>query len=108
MSDRLVAQRHDVDQQHSEPEVEIRMEPLLTDQRSEVTIGGRQNADVCLPKALVAERLERSLLQEAQQLALGRQREGVDLVEEEGAPPSAMRASSLSPRASVNAPAACP
>ena len=80
-----IAQRRQVDREDVEPVVEVLAELALRDQRLEVAVGGRDDADVDLDRLGAADALELALLQHAQQLDLHLQRQVADLVEEQGA-----------------------
>jgi hypothetical protein len=70
--------RHDV-----EAVVEVFSELTRADHRLEVAVGGRDHAHVDLDRPDPADPLEALLLEDAQQLDLGRARKIADLVEEQ-------------------------
>jgi hypothetical protein len=80
-----LAQRREAQREHVEAVVEILAEAALGDRAGEVDVGGGEDADVDPDGAVAADGLEGALLQDAQQLGLGVDRELADLVEQEGA-----------------------
>ena len=89
----MLGQQHDVarparevrhrDREHGKAVVQVLSEQLLRHQLLEVAAGGRDEADVRMQLLVRPDAGERTLLQEAQQLDLDRDREVADLVEEE-------------------------
>ena len=79
------AQRRDLEIERVDPVVEILAEQPVGDARAQVAVGRRDDAHVDLHRVVAAERLDRPLLQHAQQLGLRRQRQLRDLVQEQRA-----------------------
>src|SRR5690606_35942553 len=82
---RPLAQRHGLDREHAEPEVEILAEAALLDLAAQVAVRRGDDPHVDLARLLLADALERAFLDHAQELALKLERDLADLVEEEGA-----------------------
>src|ERR687895_630527 len=79
-----IAQRRQLDVADAQAVVKIAPEGALFDHAPEVTMGGREHAHVDPPRFALAETADLSLLQHAQQQALGRRRKIADLVEKYG------------------------
>src|SRR6185436_3324976 len=78
-----IAERGHVELDRGESEVQVFPEPAGADARLEVLVGRRQDPRVG-PLALIgAHRSKLAGVEEAQQLGLGRQRQRVDLVQED-------------------------
>src|SRR5690606_11853812 len=82
---RPLAQRHGLDREHAEPEVEILAEAALLDLAAQIAVRRGDDPHVDLARLLLADALERAFLDHAQELALKLERDLADLVEEEGA-----------------------
>ena len=80
-----VAQRRDLDLDDAQPEVQIAAELAGVGHRGEVAVRRRDEAHVGGQRLAPADALELALLDEPQQLALQRQRQLADLVEEQRA-----------------------
>ena len=81
-----LAQRRDLDVEDVEAVVEVLAEPALRDALAQVAVRRRDDAHVDAGHRRVgAERLDRPLLQDAQELGLRGQRDLGDLVEEQRA-----------------------
>jgi hypothetical protein len=64
---REAGRRH---REHREPVVEIFAESTRGDGRGQIDVRGREDTDVCLRRAVAADRLERSFLKDSKQLRL--------------------------------------
>ena len=80
-----LAQRRHPDREDVEAVVEVLAELAVLDQLDHVAVGGRDQAEVDLDRLLGADRIDLALLQRAQQLDLGVERQLADLVEEQRA-----------------------
>ena len=80
-----LAQRHRLDREDVEAEVEILAKTAALHFLLEVAVGGGDQAHVDRAGAFFADALEIALLQHAQQLALQFERDFADLVEEQRA-----------------------
>ena len=80
-----LAERGDLQGDHVEAVVEILAEEALGDALAQVAVGGGEDAHVDLEGLVAAHALEGALLEEAEQLDLGGQRDLAHLVEEDGA-----------------------
>jgi hypothetical protein len=74
-----------VDGEHAQPVVQVQPELALVRPGIQVAVGGGEQAHVGADRLAAADALERLLLQDPQELRLGRQRHVADLVEEQGA-----------------------
>ena len=82
---RALAQRHEIDREHVEPEIKVFAEAAAPHLRLQVAIGRGDHAHIDMARALLADALELALLQHAQKLALKLERYLADLVEEQRA-----------------------
>ena len=114
-----LAQGRHMDMNDIQPEIQILPETVLPDFLFEVFVGGRDEANIHRHRAATAYPLHLALLQNAQQLGLGRQTQITDFVQEKRSPvrrfdaakrrstpvatPFSMPNSSLSTRDSGNA-----
>src|SRR5215471_446205 len=80
-----IAERRNANVEHVDAVIEIRAKRALLDRLVQIAIGSDDHANVGADDARAAETLELALLQDAQQLGLGRQRQLGDLVEEQHA-----------------------
>jgi hypothetical protein len=78
-----VAQRRHDDREHAQAEVEVVAKAARPHLGGEVPIGRGDDPDVDPPGSLLADPRELAVLEHAQQLALERERDLADLVEEE-------------------------
>ena len=81
-----LAQGRHPDGEDVQPIIEILAEAAVVDQIDQVLIGGRDQPDIDLDRLLAADGIDLAVLQGAQQLDLGFERQFADLVEEERAP----------------------
>jgi hypothetical protein len=79
----VLAKRRNGDLDHLEPVVEIFAKASLCDQLLEIPVRGRENSNVHLLGGVGPERLERSVLENPQELRLGGQRHFGDFVEQQ-------------------------
>ena len=80
---RPLAERRELDREDAEAVVQVLAERLLADGLEQVAIGGGDDPDVDLHRRRAADPVELVLLQDAEQLGLGLERELADLVEED-------------------------
>ena len=74
-------QRRNVNGKHVHPIVQVGAEFLIGDQLSQIAIGGGDHTHIDMKRFRAADALERSILQNAQELGLELQRQVADLVE---------------------------
>src|SRR5208283_5829163 len=79
---RPIAQRWHLQLDHVEAVIKVLAEALLLDQLLEMLIGRRYDARIDLDRLRTADALERTLLQETQQLRLNHRRQVPNLVEQ--------------------------
>ena len=84
MSSFRAPQRRDLDLDHVQTVEEVLAEGLQLDQLLDVGVGGREDADVDLDRLGPSEAHEFLLLHDPQELGLGLEADGGDLVEEDG------------------------
>ena len=80
-----LAQRRHPDREDVQPVVEVLAEAAFADQADQIPVGRRDQPEVDLDLVLAADRIDLAVLQGAQQLHLGVERQLADLVEEQRA-----------------------
>src|SRR5688500_12187096 len=80
---RAIPQRWDRDRDDLQPEVQIRAETTLVDERVKLLVGGGDDPDIDRDRAHAANALDFTLLKDTQELGLDGRRELCDLVEEQ-------------------------